>query len=127
MVRITAVTSCLLAFAITVYAADAPKGWLMVRDGAANTNANYANEDSDINGRLTGVSVLCKNIADTPVTVNALIATDATRVWGAARNVGGVTTVVNLGGKVVIDPQTNNPNHCVINGLTLSQIKGIWH
>ena len=40
-------------------AEDVAKGVLIVRGGAANTNANYDKEDQDSNGRLRQVSALC--------------------------------------------------------------------
>jgi hypothetical protein len=120
--------ACLLCTSFAAFAGGpAPKGWLMVRDGVANRDANYANEDSDSNGALHGVSVLCAASSDTPANITALIATDGTRNWGANHGVATTTTAINLGGNVVKDPQPNNPNHCLINGLKTSQIKGIWH
>ncbi|MFP6800893.1 MAG: hypothetical protein VCA39_17495 [Pseudomonas sp.] len=105
-------------------AEDVAKGVLIVRGGAANTNANYDKEDQDSNGRLRQVSALCASSGSQ--TAAALVATDTTRVWGAYMS-GNTTTVINLGGHVVKDPLRGNPNHCLINGLTLSQIKGMWH
>lgn len=122
--------SCLMVLAFAAYAANgdnAPKGWLLVRSGAAKTNANYDKEDQDANGRLSGVSVLCQDISETPANIQRLIATDTSRGWGGTYFVARASTVINLGGNVVIDALPGNPNHCLINGLTLSQIKGIWH
>src|SRR5690606_26886427 len=96
---------------------------MLVRGGAANTDANYAKEDQDINGRLQGVSVLCASAGNQ--TAAALVATDTTRVWGPYMT-GNSTTVINYGGHVVKDPLPGNPNHCLINGLSLGQIKGMW-
>jgi len=59
-------------------------------------------------------------------TAAALIATDTTRVWGPFMS-GNTTTVINYGGHVLKDPLPGNPNHCLINGLKLGQIKGMWH
>ena len=101
----------------------APKGWMVVRSGAANTNANYDKEDRDINGKLMNVSVLCKGTKNAP----ALIATDGTRTWGATYGVSSTTTIWNKGGKVYKDPLDDNPNHCLIDGLGLGDLKGIWH
>jgi hypothetical protein len=125
-----ALITCLLGFSCAAFARngdDAPKGWLLVRSGVANTDANYDKEDRDINDKLQGVSVLCADSSDTATNVQNLINTDTTRVWGANRGVARASTVINLGGNVVIDALKGNPNHCLINGLTLSQIKGIWH
>jgi hypothetical protein len=105
----------------------APKGALLVRSGVANADANYAKEDEDSNGKLRGVSVLCKEITETAGNVTQLIGTDTTRAWGPNHGVARASTAINLGGNVVIDALPGNPNHCLINGLTLSQIKGIWH
>lgn len=102
---------------------QAPKGWIMVRAGAANTDANYAKEERNINGKLEQVSVLCAPPETSP---QDLVATDHTRGWGAYMQ-GRVTSVVNYGGVVLKDPLKNNPRHCLVNGLTLGQIKGIWH
>ncbi len=102
---------------------QAPKGWIMVRAGAANTSANYAKEERDINGKLQQVSVLCAPAGTRP---EDLVATDRTRTWNKYMQ-GRVTSVVNYGGVVLKDPLRNNPRHCLINGLALRQIKGIWH
>lgn len=113
---------CGASLAVAKNGDPAPKGWLLVRGGAANTDANYAKEYEASDGTLQQVSVLCG------ATNNAagLVATDTTRTWGAYMQ-SNVTTVVNMKGNVVIDAQDGNPNHCLINGLTLPQIKGIWH
>jgi hypothetical protein len=105
-------------------AEDIGKGVLIVRGGAANSEANYDKEDRDINGRLQGVSALCANSGNQ--TASALIQTDNTRTWEAYMS-GNTTTVINYGGHVVKDPLDGNPNHCLINGLKLPQIKGMWH
>lgn len=118
---------CIVFAAAAAAGNPAPKGWLVLRDGAANTDANYAKEDRDINGKLQGVSVLCADKSDTAQNVQALIASDQTRAWGVNPGRTRVSTIVNLGGQVVTDPLPNNPNHCLINGLTLPQIKGVWH
>jgi len=125
-----ALLTCVLAFSGPALAGNgdpAPKGWLVVRSGVANDKANYDKEDSDINGKLEGVSVLCAKVNDEAVAIQGLINTDTTRVWGPNRGVSSTTTVINQGGAVIIDALRGNPNHCLINGLTLSQIKGIWH
>jgi hypothetical protein len=57
----------------------------------------------------------------------ALVATDHTRQWGDTYMQGNASTVINLSGNVVKDPLPNNPNHCLIHGLSVGQIKGIWH
>jgi len=125
-----ALITCLLGLACPALAKNgdpAPKGWLLVRSGVANATANYDKEDSDSNDKLQGVSVLCADITETAVNVQNLINTDGTRVWGVNRGLTRASTVINLKGNVVIDAMPNNPNHCLINGLTVSQIKGIWH
>lgn len=124
-----AFVACALSLSSAAFAANgdsAPKGWLLIRGGAPSTDANYSNDDVGSNGKLQGVSVLCQGVSETPANINNLIASDTTRVWGAHR-ISSVTTVVNLKGNVVIDALKGNPNHCLINDLTLSQIKGIWH
>jgi hypothetical protein len=105
-------------------AEEVGKGVLIVRGGAANTSVNYDKEDQDSNGRLQGVSVLCASNGSQ--TAAALVATDTTRVWGAYMS-SITTSVIKFGGHVVKDRQPGNPNHCLINGLTLGQIKGLWH
>jgi len=113
---------CGATLAVAKNGDPAPKGWLLVRGGAANTDANYAKEYEASDSTLQQVSVLCGATNNAP----GLVATDTTRTWGAYMQ-SNVTTVVNLKGNVVIDAQPGNPNHCLISGLTLSQIKGIWH
>jgi len=130
MIITVALITCLLGLACPVSAKNgdpAPKGWLLVRSGVANATANYDKEDSDSNDKLQGVSVLCADITETAANVQNLINTDGTRVWGVNRGLARASTVINLKGNVVIDAMPNNPNHCLINGLTVSQIKGIWH
>ena len=109
-------------------AEDVAKGMLIVRGDAhafgPNKDGNYKNEERDINDRLVQVSALCANSGSQNAT--ALIATDTTRVWGGYMS-GNTTTVIKFGGHVVKDWQEGNPNHCLINGLTLSHIKGMWH
>jgi hypothetical protein len=125
-----ALVTCLLSLSCPVLARNgdaAPKGWLVVRSGVANDKANYDKEDSDINGKLEGVSVLCANVHDEAVAIQDLINTDTTRVWGPNRGVSSTTTIINQGGSVIIDALKGNPNHCLVNGLTLPQIKGVWH
>jgi hypothetical protein len=129
-ILIAAFIACTLSLSSAAFAANgdaAPKGWLLIRSGVANSTGNYDKEDADINGKLEGVSVLCQGVSETPTNIANLIASDTTRVWGPNRGIGTVSTVVNLKGNVVIDALKGNPNHCLINGLTLSQIKGIWH
>jgi hypothetical protein len=125
-----ALAACLLSLSCPVLAGNgdaAPKGWLVVRSGLATDKANYEKEDSDLNGKLERVSVLCANAHDEEDDIQDLIKTDKTRVWGANRGVSSTTTIINLGGSVIIDALKGNPNHCLVNGLTLSQIKGVWH
>lgn len=108
-----------------VQAAEVGKGVLIVRGGAANTDNNYRKEDRDSNDRLYRVSALCASSGNqTPA---ALVATDTGWAFGATYMSGSSTTVINYGGHVVKDPLPGNPNHCLINGLTLAQIKGMWH
>lgn len=104
-----------------------PGDWLLMRNGAANTSDNYGKEDSDIKDRLDGVSVLCKKIDKTTEEIQKLVDSDKTRKWnGSPWWVAKASTATGLGAKVVIDELPGNKNHCLINGLTLGQIKGIW-
>lgn len=120
-----AIASVLLCgVAQAVPAVNVPKGSLMVRSGAASTDANYGKEDRDPNGRLQHVSALC---GPDGMKAAVLVATDHTRQWGTNYMQGNATAVVNLKGNVVKDPLPNNPNHCLIDGLNIGQIKGIWH
>ncbi len=123
-----AVLWILLFAAAPSFAGDVPKGALIVRDGAANTDANYANQDKDPNGRLQQVSALCSAGAEQRSRANAqsLIGTDGTRTWATTYGTAQVSTIINLNGTVVTDPLTHNPNHCLISGLTVPKIKGVW-
>lgn len=103
---------------------EVQKGVLIVRGGAANTDANYDKEDRDSNDRLQGVSILCARRSSQ--TAAELVQTDRSRAWGNYMS-GSSTAVINYGGHVVTDPLPQNPNHCLINGLTLAQLKGLWH
>jgi hypothetical protein len=123
----TTLLACLLGASFIATAQDAPKGWLVVRGGVPNADANYTNEERDINDNLERVSVLCGKFEDSPAGIQAITATDRTRNWAGPRAASSTTTVINQKGKVVKDPLDNNPNHCLINGLPLSKIKGIWH
>ncbi|WP_242113251.1 hypothetical protein [Luteimonas aquatica] len=99
-----------------------PKGWIVVRDGNVKDKQNYAKEDLDQNKKLRGVSALCaENNAD----VAKLVKSDKTRKWGNP-NQASVTTIVNLGGGVRKDEQPKNPSHCLISGLTVGQMIGVW-
>jgi hypothetical protein len=129
----TLLAACLLGLTVTAFAGDgdeAPRTWLLVRSGAATTDANYTNEDRDINDKLQEVSVLCKDIEETRAEVTKLVNSDKSRNWGQGPtwSVSRVSTVIGQGGKVIFKPlKPKNPNHCVINDLTLGKIKGIWH
>ncbi|GAD64020.1 hypothetical protein [Aquipseudomonas alcaligenes] len=109
-------------------AEDVAKGVLIVRGDAhgftPNQGDNYKNEERNINDRLEGVSALCASSGSQ--TAAALVLTDTTRNWAGYMS-SNTTTIINQGGKVVKDPLPGNPNHCLINGLKLGQIKGIWN
>ncbi|HEY4090396.1 MAG TPA: hypothetical protein VGN46_02680 [Luteibacter sp.] len=116
--------ACLLGSSLSAFAGDpAPKGWLMVRSGAANTDENYKKEESDSNGKLERVSVLCGNFKKSDV--DQLIASDRTRGYDTYWT-STTTLVINLGGTVEKDPLPKNPNHCLINGIKVGPLKGIW-
>ena len=104
-------------------AEDVAKGVLIVRGGSPNTS-DYANQETDINGKLERVSALCAPRGN--MTAAQLVATDTGWAFGANYMSGSTTDVIKQGGKVVKDPLPGNPNHCLINGLKLGQIKGIW-
>lgn len=126
--RLIALTlaACVSALSLSSFAEDAPKGWLVIRGGAANTSPNYAKEDTDINDNLERVSVLCADLSESAGNIANLIASDQTRTYPTYM-VSTTTTAMKQGGTVVKDPLDRNPNHCLINGLPLSKIKGIWH
>lgn len=106
-------------------AAEVGKGVMIVRGGPANADSNYKKEERDSNDRLHRVSILCASSGNqTPA---ALVATDTGWAFGTTYMSGSTTAVINYGGHVVKDPLPGNPNHCLINGLKLSQIKGLWH
>ena len=107
----------------SAHAEDVAKGVLIVRGGHPNTS-DYANQEQDINGKLERVSALCAPRSN--MTPAQLVATDTGFAFPTYMS-GNTTSVINQGGKVVKDPLPGNPNHCLINGLTLGQIKGIWH
>lgn len=125
---------CLLGLCGTAMAKNGdpvPGTYLMARSGAANTDKNYEGEDQDINGKLEQVSALCKDIKPKDVTADSVkkfVQSDKTRKWGDGPTwwIARVSTATGLGAKVVEDAQPGNPNHCLISGLKVSQIKGIW-
>jgi hypothetical protein len=108
----------------SAHAEDVAKGVLIVRGGTPNTS-DYATQEQDINGKLERVSALCAPRSS--VTAAQLVATDNGWAFGANYMSGSTTDVIKQGGKVVKDPLPGNPNHCLINGLKLGQIRGIWH
>ncbi|MBU9818861.1 MULTISPECIES: hypothetical protein [Rahnella] len=107
---------------------DVPKGALVVRYGAANTDANYASQDG-YPGTLQNVSALCSkaNSGVDQAKVEALIKTDTGRSKDL-KQAGGTnaSTLVNKNATVSTDPQPGNPNHCIISNIELKNIKGAW-
>ncbi len=107
---------------------DVPKGALVVRYGAANTDANYATQDG-YPGKLQNVSALCSkaNSGVDQAKVEALIATDANHPQGL-KQAGGAnaSSLINKNATVSTDPLPNSPNHCLISNIELKNIKGAW-
>ena len=113
---------------MTVHAGEVGKGVLMVRYGAANTNANYEKEDG-YPDTLSGISILCKEgvTANTKANFDLLVKSDKNRPSTISQGGGALSTlVINDGAKVVTDPIPGSPNHCLINNIKLSKIKGVW-
>lgn len=119
-----------MLFSASTYAKvnDVPKGALVVRYGAANTDANYASQDG-YPGKLQNVSALCSkdNSSVDKTKTEALIRTDN----GSPRDLkqAGATnasTLLNKGATVSTDPLPGNPNHCLISNIELKNIKGAW-
>ncbi len=108
----------------SAYAEDVAKGVLIVRGGNPNTS-DYSNQEQDINGKLERVSALCAPRSS--MNAAQLVATDNGWAFGAAYMSGNTTDVIKGGGKVVKDPLPGNPNHCLINGLKLGTMRGLWH
>ena len=104
------------------------KGALVVRYGAANTDANYAGQDG-YPGKLQNVSALCskENSDVNEDKVLALIKTDPNRSkeWKQAGG-ANASTLINKNATVIADPLPNNPNHCLISNIELKNIKGAW-
>jgi hypothetical protein len=132
---INVLLACLLALSGTAFAKNGdpvPGTYLMARSGEANTDKNYKNEDQDINGKLENVSALCKELKAKDLdaeSVKKFVKSDKTRDWGDGPTwwIARVSTATSLGGKVIEDAQPRNPNHCLISGLTVSQLKGLWY
>jgi hypothetical protein len=105
-----------------------PKGALVVRYGAANTDANYAGQDG-YPGKLQNVSALCSkdNSGVDEAKVLALIKTDPNRSkdWKQAGG-ANASTLINKNATVIADPLPDNPNHCLISNIELKNIKGAW-
>lgn len=107
---------------------DVPKGALVVRYGAANTDINYATQDG-YPGTLQNVSALCSkaNSGVDQAKVEALIATDANHPKDL-KQAGGAnaSTLINKNATVSTDPLPDSPNHCLISNIELKHIKGAW-
>ncbi|MGM3225541.1 hypothetical protein [Dickeya zeae] len=107
---------------------DVPKGALVVRYGAANTDENYKNQDG-YPGTLQNVSALCSqtNSGVDSAKVKALIMTD-TKHPNPLNQAGATnaSTLINKNATVTKDPLPGNPNHCLINNIELKNIKGAW-
>lgn len=107
---------------------DVPKGALVVRYGAANTDANYAGQDG-YPGKLQNVSALCTktNSGVDKAKAVALMETDTTRAPGWTKlGATNASTLINKNATVSTDPQPGNPNHCLISNIELKNIKGAW-
>ncbi|KAG9541064.1 hypothetical protein KCV01_g25766, partial [Aureobasidium melanogenum] len=103
-----------------------PDDWLVIRSGQANKDDNYSGE-TRIGDRYFNISALCAPRSTDP---EALAATDTTRSWGNSQlwQTSSSTIIANKkqSGKIVMDPQKGNPNHCLINDVDVSYIKGVW-
>nr|WP_019366196.1 hypothetical protein [Pseudomonas luteola] len=106
---------------------EVPKGVIMLRADAygakANDDKNYTKDERRDNDILERVSALCGSSEIN--NARALIESDETRKWDGYM-IANSTSVLKIGGKVVRDPLDNNPNHCLINDVKLSKLKGIW-
>ncbi|OIR10009.1 hypothetical protein GALL_79360 [mine drainage metagenome] len=115
---------------------DVARNTIVLRQDEANQKANYAKELADMNGTLSEVSALCSAgpIARTRAATALLAATDTTRNWYIGpppppARPWGVTearTILDLGGHVQMDPRPGNPRHCLISGLKVKEITGVW-
>ncbi|URX62580.1 hypothetical protein KR767_00355 [Luteibacter anthropi] len=104
-----------------------PDGWVVIRSGQANKDSNYANE-TRIGDRYFNISALCAPRNTNP---DALASTDTTRDWSGSElwQTSSSTIIANKkqSGKIVKDEQAGNPNHCLINDVDVTAIKGVWH
>lgn len=104
------------------------KGWLVVRGSKLGSGPNspksYADESDAGNGTLNDVSVLCANMNANQA--QTLVNTDGTRAWGAAWASALSTAIINKGGHLYKDGLTDNPNHCVISGLTAKDLANVF-
>jgi hypothetical protein len=134
IVRASAIFATLLSIGLSSSASahgdEIDKGWLMIRGSKGgfgpNKPKNYQDESDSGNGKLNDVSILC-SISSDPGKAAAVIASDGTRVWPAGSWATALSTaVINKGGHVYKDPLDNNPNHCVIYGLTAADLANVF-
>ncbi|MCS3802703.1 MULTISPECIES: hypothetical protein [Chromobacterium] len=119
-------------FSTAVIAENVPRGSLVVRYGAANTDENYAKEDGYPDGKMQSISAVCSpgNEAVSEVNVKNLIRSDKGHPSADRLGKAGATnasSLIGAGATVVKDPiKSKNPNHCLINNIKLKDIKGVW-
>lgn len=122
----TALYFCCAANA--AFAENVPKGALVVRYGAANTDINYENQQG-YPENLQSVSALCsqKNSNVNAGTVSELIKTDSKHPKDLKKAGGAnASALINQGATVVKNPLKGNPNHCLISNISVKRIKGVW-
>ena len=126
--RLSLFSMALGLLASSAMAENVPKGALVVRYGAANTDDNYMNQQG-YPGVLQAVSALCTDSAQavTAENVKELIKTDKKHPKTLSKaGAANASTLIKQGATVVKNALPGNPYHCLINNITLKSIKGVW-
>ncbi len=101
---------------------DIKKG-LVIR-GLKNANLKpFSGEELDGHDRLTEASVNCIEGSDN--IGNVMIGMDPAMMAYGTRT-STVEKIIQQGGRVIRDPQSNNVNHCIIFGLKLRDANNLF-
>ncbi|MGA7830061.1 MAG: hypothetical protein WCA21_03775 [Terracidiphilus sp.] len=99
------------------------QGILVVRGGDATQSKNYKPEEINVNGELSGVSVLC-NAGIAYSSDKKILSAKIKQLIGKLKgfdnfSYANTTCLINKEGIVKTDPQSGNNNHCLIYSIKL--------